>query len=56
MLLRLAVNAFINGIWIFLVQRLPTLRAPALLTRGVLDNLDGTLDAEQPRCGFYDVA
>jgi hypothetical protein len=35
---------------------LPALRAPALPARGVLNNLDGTLDAEQPRCGLYDVA
>jgi hypothetical protein len=34
---------------------LPTLQAPALLSRGMLDNLDGTLDAKQPRCGLYDV-
>jgi hypothetical protein len=26
-----------------------------LLTRGMLDNLDGTLNAEQPRCSLYDV-
>jgi hypothetical protein len=56
MLLRLAVNARISGSRIFLVQRLPALRAPALPARGVLNNLDGTLDAEQPRCGLYDVA
>jgi hypothetical protein len=55
MLLRLGVNAFIDGIWKFLIERLPTLRAPALLTSGVLDNLDNTFDAEQPRCGLYDV-
>jgi hypothetical protein len=31
MLLRLAVNAFIDGIWKFLVQRLPTLSAAAAI-------------------------
>jgi len=56
MLFRLSVNAFINGIRKFLVERLPALRAPALLPRGMLNNLDGTLDAKQPRCGLYDVA
>jgi hypothetical protein len=54
-LFRLAVNARISGSRKFLVERLPTLRAPALLARGMLDNLDGTLDAEQPRCSLYDV-
>jgi hypothetical protein len=55
MLLRLGVNAFINGIRKFLVQRLPTLRAPALPARAMLDNLDNTFNAEQPRCSLYDV-
>jgi hypothetical protein len=55
-LFRRFVNARITRTWIFLVERLPALRAPALLTRGVLNNLDGTLYAEQPRCGLYDVA
>jgi hypothetical protein len=55
-LFRRFVNARISRSRIFLVERLPTLRAPALLARGMLDNFDGTLDAEQPRCGLYDVA
>jgi hypothetical protein len=33
MLLRLAVNAFINGIRKFLVQRLPTLSAAAAIAK-----------------------
>jgi hypothetical protein len=56
MLFRLEVNARISRSRKFLIERLPTLRAPALPARGMLDNLDGTLDAEQPRCGLYDVA
>jgi hypothetical protein len=55
MLLRLAVNTRISRTRKFLIERLPTLRAPALSARGMLDNLDGTLNAEQPRCGLYDV-
>jgi hypothetical protein len=54
-LFRRFVNARINRTRKFLIQRLPTLRAPALLTRGVLNNLDGTLDAKQPRGSLYDV-
>jgi hypothetical protein len=55
-LFRRFVNARISRTRKFLIERLPTLRAPALLARGMLNNLDGTLDAEQPRCGLYDVA
>jgi hypothetical protein len=54
-LFRRFVNTRINRSRKFLIERLPTFRATALLTRGMLDNLDGTLDAEQPRCGLYDV-
>jgi hypothetical protein len=54
-LFRRFVNARISRSRKFLIQRLPTLRAPALPARGMLDNLDGTLDAKQPRGSLYDV-